>query len=46
MKKLLCLAALLCCVFLVSCRRQPQEPVTTEPTTEYVIDEQALLEAE
>ena len=46
MKKALCIAVLLCCFFLVSCRKQPEPAQNTEPSTEYLIDAQSLLEAE
>ena len=46
MKKLLLALLVLLCVFLVSCRRDPDPVQMTESTTEYVIDEQALLKAD
>lgn len=46
MKKILCAAIVLLCTVFVSCQKQPEPEKPSEPTTEYKIDEAALLDAE
>ncbi len=46
MKKLLCLLLLVGCTFLISCQKTSDPVQSAESTTEYVIDADALLEAE
>ncbi len=49
MKKIFCAMLLLLCVFLVSCKKQSGPATSTESsesTTEYMIDEEALLDAD